>query len=133
MHKDVSIHNFRFLSDNVLVVVNAKDVLLDLFTLPESQGDTPITNTTKLLLPKISDKISSLSFSSPPAKNGIAHWLQVDGAGVFAKLFTNSPNNIIYCHIVVSDSQEFDFFLLLVHSSTLLCHTDTHDFKSTPW
>lgn len=134
MHKDVSIDDFRFLSDNVLVVVaNAKDASLDLFTLPESQGDTPITNVAKLLLPDIPDKIAALSFSNPPAKNGIARRLQVDGAGDFAKPFTNSSNNIIYCHIVVTDSQVFDFFSLLVHSSTLLCHADIHDFKSTPW
>jgi hypothetical protein len=115
------------------VVANAEDASLDLFTLPESQGDTPITNVAKLWLPDIPDKIFALSFSNPPAKNGIARRLQVDSGGLFAKPFTNSSNNIIYCHIVVTDSQEFDFFSSLVHSSTLLCHADIHDFRSTPW
>jgi hypothetical protein len=132
-HKDVGIDDFRFLSDNVFVVANAWDASLDLFTLSHSQDDTPITNVAKFLLPDISDRISAVSFSNPPAKNGVARSLQVDDPRAFAKPFTNSSNNIIYCHIVATDSQEFSSFSLLVHSSTLLRHAGLHDFKSIPW
>jgi len=41
MNKDIPITGFRFLLNTVLVVANKRgDASLDLFTLPESQGDT---------------------------------------------------------------------------------------------
>ena len=60
-----------------------------------------------------------MTFCSPPAKNGIPR----NNAAVF----------IIYCCMMVDDTQETGRVSLIVHSSTLLRYADSQDFKFIPW
>lgn len=136
--RDEFIHAFRFLSDDIIVVANTTDkASLDLFALPELRGDTglmPMTKVAKLLLPDPCGRdINELTFSNPPAKNGIARGSRHDVAGS-VKPFINSSNNIICCCASVDDIHSDSYsYSLFVHSSTLLRHAVAHDFKLIRW
>jgi hypothetical protein len=133
---DTAIDAFRFLSDKVIVVANHSEKSLDLFTLPEPQGDTgrtPMTKVAKLWLPNTSHPIIKMRFCNPPAKNGTPHGnRQIDDAAISIKPFTNAPDHIIYC-CVTTNTNFTGTFSLIVHSSTLLHYATGQDFNSIPW
>jgi hypothetical protein len=130
---------FRFLSDQIIVTANTKgDGSLDLFTLPEPTGDasrSPMTKIAQLWLPDISvmDSLHEITFWNPPAKDGIPRSKHYGGnATVSPKPFTNSPDNIIHCCIMVLTDDEYTFSVI-VHSSALLRHATPQHFNSIPW
>ena len=87
----------------------------------------------RLQLPD-SNPIYSMTFCSPPAKNGIPrNNHQFINTAVSTKPFTNSPDNIIYCCMEVDDTQDSGCFSLIVHSSTLLHYATSQDFKFILW
>ena len=130
---------FRFLSDKVIVVVNAahQDEALELYTLPEPQEDTggaTMTMVARLKLPKTDWPIYSVTFCSPPTKNGIPrNNHQFINAAVSTRPFTKSLNNIIYCCMAVNNTREIECVSLIVHSSTLLRYATSQDFKLIWW
>ena len=106
-------------------------------TLPEPQGDmggTPMTKVAMLQFPYTNCIVSEVTFCNPPGKNGIPRSNhQVDHAGIFIKPFTNSPDNIIYCCISVTNTQDDESVSLVVHLSTLLRYASPQDFMFITW
>jgi hypothetical protein len=128
------------LSDKIIAVAKVAEEVrsLELYTLPEPQGDTGGTTMTvvaRLQLPEtLGCYVYSLTFCSPPAKNGTPrNNPQFINAAVLTKPFTNSPDNIIYCCMGVDDTQESWCISLIVHSSTLLHYATLQDFKVIEW
>jgi hypothetical protein len=123
--KDRGISAFRFLSDKVVVVANKATQSLDLFTLPESHGDTsqtPMMKVASLGLPHMAP-LDDLEFRSLPAKNGVPRSThQLDNAAVYVKPFTKSPESIIY--VVLQEPVNHIAYCpsFVVHSSALLNH-----------
>jgi hypothetical protein len=81
----------------------------------EIQGGTPMTMVARLQLPNTCCHVYSMTFCRPPAKNGIPR----NNAAVFTRPFTISPDNIIYCCMMLDDTQETGCVSLIVHSSML--------------
>jgi hypothetical protein len=88
-----------------------------------------MTMVARLELPDTDCHVYSMTFCSPPAKNGMPR----NNAAVFTKPFTNTPDNIIYCCMGVDNTQETGRVSLIVHSSTLLRYATSQDFKFIRW
>ncbi|KIM89354.1 hypothetical protein PILCRDRAFT_221771 [Piloderma croceum F 1598] len=129
------ISSFRFLSDKVIVVATKGS--LDLFTLPEPQdntGEMLITKVATLRLPFNGHSVEHISFCNPPAKNGNPRSKRQAGdTAVPTKPFANSPDNIIYCYVLVIDGEQFSSCSLVVHSSALLRYATPPAFNYIPW
>ena len=107
---------------------------LELYTLREPHGDsggTPMTMVARLQLPDTDCYVYSITFHSPPAKNGIPR--NNINAAISTKPFMNSPDNIICCCMGVDNSLENGHVSLIVHSSTLLRYATSQDFKFVQW
>jgi hypothetical protein len=92
-----------------------------------------MTMVARLQLPNTNCHLYSMTFRSPPAKNGIPRNNQFINAAVSNKPFTNSPDNIICCSMTVENPEEFGRVSLIVHSSTLLRYATPQDFKIIGW
>ena len=93
-----------------------------------------MTMVARLQLPNTDCHVYSMTFCSPPVKNGIPrNNHQFINAAVSTKPFTNSPDNIIYCCMGVEDSNMSGPVSLIVHSSTLLHYATSRDFKFIEW
>lgn len=128
LQAEAILYDFRFLSDNVIVV--AINMSLGVFTIPEqhsSTGQMSMTKVAMLSLP-FDDYMGGRTFCNPPNKHGTPR-----NAAVPTKPFTNSSDNIIYCYVSAFDGRAYDGCPFIVHSLALLRYAMPLAFKHIPW